>query len=109
MTTKDNINREKAKALAFFPQPFTCFFCNNTITGTEITMDHLVPQCLVRDTKAENLVPACSPCNIAKADRMPTSQEMAKLREAHRQHAMRTSIESKTKGKNERRNENRIR
>jgi len=90
--------REKSRALAFFPHPITCFFCDKPTADDDITMDHLIPKCIVNNTKAENLVPACSPCSIAKADRMPTSQEMAKLREAHRQHAMRTSIESKTKG-----------
>lgn len=95
MTAKERNTREKARALAFFPQPFTCFFCSKALTSTEITMDHLVPQCIVKDTRAENLVPACKPCNVKKADRMPTNQEMARLREIHRQHAARTSIESK--------------
>lgn len=87
--------REKRRALAFFPQPITCFFCDKPIANDDITMDHLVPKCVVFVTKAENLVPAHRQCNIDKADRMPTSQEMAKLREVHRQHAARASIESK--------------
>ncbi|MEM7179397.1 MAG: HNH endonuclease signature motif containing protein [Spirochaetota bacterium] len=47
-----------------------CYYCQETFSVQELTMDHLVP--LVRGGKSikANLVPACKPCNFAKKNEL---------------------------------------
>jgi hypothetical protein len=44
-----------------------CAYCNMRLTPRTLTRDHVVPRSKGGGT-GENLVPACGPCNRAKAD-----------------------------------------
>ena len=44
-----------------------CAYCNATLTRRTITRDHVIPRSKGGGA-GENLVPACGPCNRAKAD-----------------------------------------
>ena len=45
-----------------------CHYCG----GKATTRDHVVPRSRGGTNKPQNLVPACEPCNKAKADKWPT-------------------------------------
>ena len=45
-----------------------CAYCNELLTRTTLTRDHVIPRA-AGGGPGENLVPACGPCNRAKADR----------------------------------------
>ncbi len=51
----------------FLRDSFTCQYCTST---QDLTFDHLVPRSRRGRTTWENVVTACSPCNLAKANRM---------------------------------------
>ncbi|MEV7102344.1 HNH endonuclease [Streptomyces atroolivaceus] len=51
-----------------------CTYCHRPFaTLREATLDHVVPHSLFRTWSVVHLVLACSPCNHAKADRLPLS------------------------------------
>jgi hypothetical protein len=51
----------------------TCFYCQQPFDAKldGATLDHLIPQSVMPGWNQANLVLACRPCNIAKADRLP--------------------------------------
>lgn len=51
----------------FLRDSFTCQYCTST---RDLTFDHLVPRSRGGRTTWENVVTACSPCNLRKANRM---------------------------------------
>ena len=52
----------------FLRDRFTCQYCGE---HEELTFDHVVPRSKGGATTWENVVAACSPCNLRKADRLP--------------------------------------
>lgn len=64
-----------------------CFYCGERDGDT---LDHLLPSSLGGRTTVENTVPSCEPCNAAKKDRLPTTNEMARHRAAWRNHKTKT-------------------
>lgn len=51
-----------------------CFYCRIPFADPALsgaTFDHYVPHCLLPVNEVWNLVLACRPCNLAKADRLP--------------------------------------
>jgi len=52
----------------FLRDRFTCQYCG---ARDDLTFDHLVPRSKGGQTTWENVVAACSPCNLRKSDRMP--------------------------------------
>jgi len=57
----------------FLRDRFTCQYCG---AREELTFDHVIPRAKGGNTTWENVVAACSPCNLRKADRMPADAEM---------------------------------
>ena len=57
----------------FLRDRFTCQYCG---AHEELTFDHVVPRSKGGQTVWENVVAACSPCNLRKADKMPRQAEM---------------------------------
>ncbi len=55
----------------FLRDSFTCQYCNHHHTTPELTFDHLVPRSKGGRTVWENVVTACSTCNLRKGHRMP--------------------------------------
>ena len=52
----------------FLRDRFTCQYCG---ARDELTFDHVIPRSKGGQTTWDNVVAACSPCNLTKADRMP--------------------------------------
>ena len=57
----------------FLRDRFACQYCGSR---EELTFDHVVPRSKGGMTTWENVVAACSPCNLRKADLMPREARM---------------------------------
>ena len=57
----------------FLRDRFTCQYCG---TRDDLTFDHVIPRSKGGQTTWENVVAACSPCNLRKGDRLPREVEM---------------------------------
>ena len=57
----------------FLRDRFTCQYCGD---GDDLTFDHLVPRSKGGQTTWENVVAACSPCNLRKGGKMPREAKM---------------------------------
>ena len=53
----------------FLRDRFLCQYCGS---GDDLTFDHVVPRSLGGQTRWDNVVAACSPCNLAKANKLPS-------------------------------------
>ena len=52
----------------FLRDRFTCQYCGDR---DDLTFDHVIPRSKGGQTTWENVVAACSPCNLLKGDRLP--------------------------------------
>lgn len=57
----------------FLRDRFSCQYCGRR---DDLTFDHLVPRSRGGLTTWENVVAACSPCNLAKGSRLPGEADM---------------------------------
>jgi 5-methylcytosine-specific restriction endonuclease McrA len=57
----------------FLRDRFTCQYCGDR---EDLTFDHVIPRSKGGQTTWENVVAACAPCNLRKADRLPREVEM---------------------------------
>jgi 5-methylcytosine-specific restriction endonuclease McrA len=57
----------------FLRDAFTCQYCGS---GEDLTFDHITPRSKGGRTTWENIVTACSPCNLAKGGRTPDEAHM---------------------------------
>ncbi len=62
----------------FLRDGFACVYCGS---GKELTFDHVIPRRLGGDTSWENIVAACSSCNLKKGGRSPHTADMAMARQ----------------------------
>ena len=58
---------------------FTCQYCAQRLPAGGLTFDHVVPRSRGGLSSWENVVAACSPCNLRKANRTPAEAEMPLL------------------------------
>ncbi|MBL4595504.1 MAG: HNH endonuclease [Robiginitomaculum sp.] len=65
----------------FLRDGFCCVYCGS---GHELTFDHLIPRRHGGRTHWENIVTACSPCNLAKGGRLPNECNMHPQRKPRR-------------------------
>ena len=54
----------------FLRDNFTCQYCNKRFSANELTFDHLVPRCLHGKTSWNNVVSACTNCNLKKGRKL---------------------------------------
>jgi len=54
----------------FLRDRFTCQYCGQPFHATMLTFDHLVPRSRGGYTTWENVITACTICNLAKGDRL---------------------------------------
>jgi 5-methylcytosine-specific restriction endonuclease McrA len=57
----------------FLRDRFTCQYCG---AKEDLTFDHVIPRSKGGLTTWENVVAACSPCNLKKGDKLPRDAEM---------------------------------
>lgn len=55
----------------FLRDKFTCQYCGQPGSIEELTFDHVIPRSRGGRTSWDNVVAACSPCNLRKSNRMP--------------------------------------
>ena len=73
------IKREKDKARSLRKTEWwrkklekgVCYYCNQNVGRSELTMDHIVPLSRGGKSKKGNLVPACKECNNKKKYLLP--------------------------------------
>ena len=63
----------------FLRDRFTCQYCGGSLPTHELTFDHVVPRSRGGHTVWENVVTACSPCNLLKGSRLPREARMFPL------------------------------
>ncbi len=59
----------KRRALLLADDPF-CFYCRIPLTLDDSTLDHCIPKSKGGSSRMHNLVLACQPCNVDKADKV---------------------------------------
>lgn len=64
----------------FLRDRFTCQYCGDRFPTHDLTFDHVVPRSRGGRTTWENIVTACSDCNLRKGNRMPNSAGIRPLR-----------------------------
>ena len=71
--------RKISKKEIFLRDQYTCQYC--TIKTSELTLDHVIPRIQKGPHTWENVVAACSACNLRKAGRTPLEANMRLLKE----------------------------
>ena len=80
----------------FLRDNFTCQYCHQRFPTNELTFDHLVPRCLNGKTSWNNVVSACTSCNLKKGRRLLKFTDMKLLKEP----SSPSSIELQNHGRN---------
>jgi 5-methylcytosine-specific restriction endonuclease McrA len=55
---------------------YTCQYCGERLPRAKLTIDHVVPRSRGGETRWENVVAACGPCNRRKGNRTPDEARM---------------------------------
>ncbi|GIS82731.1 MAG: hypothetical protein CM1200mP15_13630 [Dehalococcoidia bacterium] len=71
--------RKISKKEIFLRDQYTCQYC--TLKTSELTLDHVIPRIQKGPHTWENVVAACSTCNLRKAGRTPLEANMRLLKE----------------------------
>lgn len=81
---KDMMKRKKMPRFSrynlYLRDMYTCQFCNNQFTHSELTLDHVLPISKGGKTNWENIVASCGPCNSRKGN----NEKIRPLREPYR-------------------------
>ena len=77
---KDYVTPQRKPAFTrfnvFLRDNFTCQYCTGRFPASELTFDHLVPKCLNGKTTWENVVSACTSCNLKKGRKLIQNTDM---------------------------------
>ena len=60
----------------FLRDNFTCQYCAIKFSANDLTFDHLVPRCLRGKTTWQNVVSACTTCNLKKGRKLLQNTNM---------------------------------
>ena len=60
----------------FLRDLFTCQYCGENLPSQRLTFDHIVPRSRGGHTTWNNVVAACSPCNLRKGNLTPNEAKM---------------------------------
>ncbi len=73
VSLKDYVSHERRPAFTrfnvFLRDKFSCQYCG---AKSDLTFDHIVPRSLGGKTTWQNVVTACAPCNLRKANKLPS-------------------------------------
>ena len=72
----------------FLRDKFSCQYCGS---GEDLTFDHLLPRSKGGQTNWDNVVTACSSCNVKKGGRLLKNLDMS-LNQSHINHLQKTYI-----------------
>jgi len=61
---------------------FSCQYCGQHFPARELTFDHVMPRSRGGLTEWSNVVAACAPCNLKKANRTPEEAGMPLIQDA---------------------------
>jgi 5-methylcytosine-specific restriction endonuclease McrA len=85
ISLKEYVHQDRAPAFTrfnlFLRDGFQCSYCSST---DDLTFDHVVPRSRGGKTTWENIVTACSPCNLKKGGRSLKEAHMTPRRPARR-------------------------
>jgi 5-methylcytosine-specific restriction endonuclease McrA len=56
----------------FLRDKFSCQYCSKPFAASDLTFDHVIPRSRGGKTNWENVVAACTKCNLQKANKMPS-------------------------------------
>lgn len=62
-----------------------CFYCPSTISPQNANVDHVIPKSKGGTNVFTNLVACCITCNLAKGNRLPTTDELTRLKLLHKE------------------------
>ena len=65
----------------FLRDNFICQYCHEKFSANELTFDHLVPRCLNGKTSWNNVVSACTNCNLKKGRNLLKFTKMKLLKD----------------------------
>ena len=72
---KDYVQQSRHPAFTrfnvFLRDRFSCQYCTREFQAQDLTFDHVIPRSLGGRTTWQNVVAACSRCNLAKANKLP--------------------------------------
>jgi 5-methylcytosine-specific restriction endonuclease McrA len=71
---REQENRRKIRTQAWAETRGFCVYCNTQPPLNHRTMDHIIPKSKGGWYTLQNAIPACEPCNAARADRTPASE-----------------------------------
>ena len=60
----------------FLRDNFTCQYCNQVFLANDLTFDHVTPRSKGGRSRWENVVTACSPCNLKKSNKLSNQCNM---------------------------------
>ena len=63
----------------FLRDRFACQYCGESLPTHDLTFDHVIPRSRGGRTTWDNVVTACSPCNLVKGNQMPQVAHMHPL------------------------------
>lgn len=69
------VKRRISRRVLFARDGWRCVYCGTS--ASRLTLDHVVPRSRGGDSVWENVVTACSPCNLRKGDRLLHEVSMA--------------------------------
>ena len=72
----------------FLRDNFTCQYCHERFPTNELTFDHLIPRCLNGKTSWDNVVSACTTCNLKKGRKLLKCMDMKLLKAPIRPNTM---------------------
>ncbi len=72
----------------FLRDNFTCQYCAKKFPANDLTFDHLVPRCLHGKTTWQNVVSACTTCNLKKGRKLIQNTNMKLLKTPTQPHSM---------------------
>ena len=63
---------------------YTCQYCGTRLSRAQLTIDHVLPRSRGGESRWENVVAACGPCNRRKGNRTPEEAGMPVHRQPRR-------------------------